>query len=334
MSTYHVYGVGNALVDMEFSVQDEFFSEMDIAKGLMTLVDEKRQIELLAHLGHKNAKWACGGSAANTIMAVARFGGQAYYSCKVADDELGDFYVEDMNAAGVDSNINGKRESGETGRCLVMVSPDAERTMNTFLGITETLSIGELDEDAIRGSQFVYIEGYLVSSETGRAAAIRAREIAERHGVRTALTFSDPAMVQYFGDGLKEMIGNGVDMLFCNEAEALAWTGAENVDDAAHSLTTVARGFAVTRGARGARIFDGTQTIQIAPQPVEAVDTNGAGDMFAGAFLYGLTHGLGYEKSGRLASSASSRVVGQFGPRLAAADHGEILGTILGAGTR
>lgn len=325
MKKYHVYGVGNALVDMEFSVRDEFFEELEIAKGLMTLVDEKRQIELLAYLGHKNGTWACGGSAANTVIAVSYFGGQSFYSCKVANDELGDFYVEDMRTAGVDSNINGSRTEGETGRCLVMVTPDAERTMNTFLGITESLSTEELDETAIAASEYLYMEGYLVTSDTGRAAAIRAREIAERNGVKTALTFSDPAMVQYFRDGLQEMIGTRVDLLFCNEGEALAWTGAQEIDQAVEDLKSIARTFVVTLGSRGALIYDGAQTIPVAPCPTQAVDSNGAGDMFAGAFLYALTHGYSHESAGRLASTAAAQVVSRFGPRLDAEAHKVLL---------
>lgn len=334
MKKYHVYGVGNALVDMEFRVQDAFFEQLEIAKGLMTLVDEKRQIELLAYLGHKNGTWACGGSAANTIIAVSYFGGRSFYSCKVASDELGDFYVEDMRAAGVDSNINGSRVAGETGRCLVMVTPDAERTMNTFLGITESLSTEELDEEAIQASEYLYIEGYLVTSDTGRAAAIRAREIAEQNGVKTALTFSDPAMVQYFRDGLRDMIGTGIDLLFCNEGEALAWTGAPEVGEAIEGLRSTARTFAITLGSRGALIYDGERTIPIAPYPTQAVDTNGAGDMFAGAFLYALTHGHSHESAGRLASAAAARVVSRFGPRLEAEAHAAVLQAVLHGGQK
>ena len=325
MKTYHVYGVGNALVDMEFEVNDHFLNNMDIGKGLMTLVDEKRQIELLAHLGHKNGQWACGGSAANTIIAVSRFGGKTFYSCKVANDELGDFYAADLVDAGVNSNIDGMRPDGITGRCLVMVTPDAERTMNTYLGITETLSIQELDETAIKDSRYLYIEGYLVTSSTGRDAAIAARTMAESHGVKTALTFSDPAMVQYFKDGLIDMSGGGVDLLFCNEAEALAWAATASLDDALTEIKAVTKTFVVTRGAQGAIVYDGQTYTAIAPHEVHAIDTNGAGDMFAGAFLYGITHGYSYSAAGKLASLASARVVSRFGPRLNAQEHQRIL---------
>lgn len=330
MKKYHVYGIGNALVDMEFEVDDAFFSQNDIEKGLMTLVDEPRQHELIGHLDAFDGKKASGGSAANTIIAVSYFGGKAFYSCKVADDELGDFYVNDLAAAGVDSNVGDGRKSGITGKCLVMVTPDAERTMNTFLGITETFSVDELHQDALVDSQYLYMEGYLVTSNTGRHAAIEARKIAEEAGVKTALTFSDPAMVQYFKEGLRDMIGNRVNLLFCNEAEARSWADSEDMNQVVESMKQVADTFAITRGSQGALVYDGKQCIEISPHNVKAVDSNGAGDMFAGAFLYGITQGHSFYEAGNIASLASSRVVSQFGPRLDAAQHREILNLVLG----
>jgi fructokinase len=329
MKQYHVYGVGNALVDMEFEVEDEFFSRYDIEKGLMTLVDEQRQHELISHLDAFEGKKASGGSAANTIIAVSYFGGKAFYSCKVSDDELGDFYVRDLQAAGVDSNIGDVRKPGITGKCLVMVTPDAERTMNTFLGITETFSVEELDAEAIASSQYLYMEGYLVTSESGRQAAIEARKIAEEAGVKTALTFSDPAMVKFFRDGLMDMIGHRVDLLFCNEAEAKSWAGTDDLQQAVEALREIADTFAITRGNRGALLFDGRHQIDISPHEVKAVDSNGAGDMFAGAFLYGITHGHSFYEAGNIASLASARVVSQFGPRLSADEHREILSIVV-----
>ena len=330
MKKYHVYGVGNALVDMEFEVEDKFFADNGIEKGLMTLVDEERQHELISHLDAFDGKKASGGSAANTIIAVSYFGGNAFYSCKVSNDELGDFYVHDLKAAGVDSNVGDGRKDGITGKCLVMVTPDAERTMNTYLGITETFSVDELHQDAIVDSEYLYLEGYLVTSNTGRHAAIEARKIAEENGVKTALTFSDPAMVEFFKDGLKEMIGNKVDLLFCNEAEAKSWADTDDLNQAVEAIKQVSDTFAVTLGNKGALVYDGKNSIDISPHDVKAVDSNGAGDMFAGAFLYGVTHGHSFFEAGNIASLASAKVVSQFGPRLSADEHKEILNIVLG----
>lgn len=316
MSKYDVYGLGNALVDMEFEVHDEFFQENDIEKGVMTLVDENRQHLLIEQLDAFEGNKASGGSAANTLIAVSSMGGSAYYTCKVADDDLGHFYLNDLQSAGVDCNMDGKHKGGITGKCLVMVTPDAERTMNTFLGVSSELSPYEVSEQAIRDSSYCYLEGYLTTSETGKAANIAARKIAENYNVKTALTFSDPAVVEYFHDGFTETIGYGIDLLFCNEAEALSYTKKESIEDAIAVIKTFASTFAVTLGSKGAVVYDGQGLIEIAPNPVSAVDSNGAGDLFAGAFMYGLTHGMTFEQAGNLASRASSLIVSQFGPRL------------------
>ena len=316
MSKYDVYGLGNALVDMEFEINDSFLQENRIDKGVMTLVDENQQHELIAQLDAFDGNKASGGSAANTLIAVSSMGGSSYYSCKVADDDLGHFYLDDLSAAGVDCNMDGKHKGGITGKCLVMVTPDAERTMHTFLGISSELSPYEVNEDAIKNSSYCYLEGYLTTSETGKAANITARQIAEKNNVKTALTFSDPFVVEFFRDGFTETIGNGVDLLFCNEAEALSYTKKDSVEEAAEVIKTFAKTFAITLGAKGAAIYDGEKIISIDAHPVKAVDSNGAGDLFAGAFMYGLTHGMTFEQAGKLASKASSQIVNQFGPRL------------------
>lgn len=328
---YDIYAIGNALVDMEYEVHDEFFKKHNIDKGLMTLVDEERQRYLLEALGTAPKKQQCGGSAANTAIASAQFGAKTFYSCKVAKDPIGNFYFQDLQDNGVDSNLQHQdREDGTTGKCLVLITPDAERTMNTFLGITSTISKVEVDPSAIRNSKYMYMEGYLVASPTGREAAIQARRIAEAAGVKTALTFSDVNMVKFFKEGLRDMMGDGIDLLFCNESEASAFTGAEDAKSAAEKLKDIAKTFVITQGEDGALIYDGKSYIKIAPHKVKAVDTNGAGDMYAGAFMFAITHGRSYEEAGKLASLAASRVVSQFGPRLKTEIAREIKKEVLG----
>ena len=316
MSEYDVYGLGNALVDMEFEITDQFLQDNGIDKGLMTLVDENQQHELIEQLDAFEGNKASGGSAANTLIAVSSMGGSSYYSCKVADDELGHFYLDDLKTANVDCNMDGKHKGGITGKCLVMVTPDAERTMHTFLGVSSELSPYEISEDAIKNASYCYLEGYLTTSESGKAANIEARKIAETNNIKTALTFSDPFVVEHFRDDFTETIGNGIDLLFCNEAEALSYTQKNSVDEAIEVIKTFAKTFAITLGAEGAAIYDGSNLMSIAANPVKAVDSNGAGDLFAGAFMYGLTHGKSFEEAGILASKASSIIVSQFGPRL------------------
>ena len=259
----------------------------------------------------------CGGSAANSIIAVAQFGGSSYYSCKVANDELGSFYREDLKANGVDSNLVGQTlEEGITGKCLVMTTEDASRTMNTFLGITADYSRAKITEHALKDSEYLYIEGYLVTSENGQDAMRHAKKIAEDNGVKVALTFSDPSMVKYFKEQMESVVGSSVDLLFCNEEEAMLYTGKDNLMDAREALKKDAKRFVITQGANGAMIYDGDTFVDIEPYNVKAIDTNGAGDLFAGAFLAGITNGRSFADAGKLASLASSKVVTQFGPRL------------------
>ncbi|MDQ8203543.1 adenosine kinase [Pelagicoccus sp. SDUM812003] len=317
---YDIYGMGNALVDIVTEVDDAFFATNGIEKGVMTLVDEERQAALVTAIDMLAADKQCGGSAANTVIGAAQFGASVFYSCKVAQDELGEFYIADLQANGADTNlISGQLPQGTTGKCLVMTTADAERTMNTFLGITASYSEDNIATSALLDSEYLYIEGYLVTSDNGREAMKSAKAIAQQSGVKVALTFSDPAMVKYFGDGMKEVVGDGVDLLFCNEEEAMIFTGADSEEAAFEALKASAKQFVMTLGPKGALVWDGSQSIPIAPVPTKAVDTNGAGDLFAGAFLYGITNGLSHAEAGALASRASSAVVSKFGPRLSKA---------------
>lgn len=317
MRKYHVYGIGNALVDMEFEVSTGLLQELNIDKGVMTLMDEQRQAEIVHRLNSHSCKKSCGGSAANTVVAVSQLGGKTFYSCKVANDETGSFYLQDLLRCGVNTNLhNGDREDGITGKCLVMVTPDADRTMNTFLGITGNFSEKELLPEAIADSEYLYIEGYLVASPSGKTAAIKAREIARSSGVKTALSLSDANMVEFFAEGLAKIIGSGLDFIFANEIEALKMAETNDISAAIDRFKTLSKGFAITRGAKGSLIFDGQELIEIPPVKVKAVDTVGAGDMYAGAFLYGITHGMNFSQAGNLASLASAKIVTRFGPRL------------------
>jgi len=317
MTKYDVYGIGNALVDMEFETTDEFFNEHDVEKGLMTLVNDERQSYLIEQINSVEVKKQSGGSAANTVIAVNQFGGNSFYSCKVANDEYGHFYLNDLQAAGIHSNLNPQAlEPGHTGKCLVMVTSDAERTMNTYLGISSRLDHTVINEEALANSKYLYLEGYLVATEDGVAAMKKAKEIADKHGVKTSITLSDPSIVEYFKPKFEEVIGAGVDFLFCNEEEALNFTETDNLMAARQQLKYVAQRFAITLGKNGVSLFDGDTFIDIESFPVQAIDTNGAGDMFAGAFLYAITHGHSAGQAGKFASLAASRIVSKFGPRL------------------
>ena len=314
---YQVYGIGNALVDAEFEVSDSFLKENNIEKGLMTLIDEAQQESLVYKLNDKFGlkKRAGGGSAANTLVSMSQLGADTFYACKVADDETGDFYMKDLALAGVETKLDNK-EKGVTGKCIVMVTEDAERTMNTFLGITSDFSESDLHLEELKQAEYIYIEGYLVTSDVSRNAAISARKVAKENNVKTAFTFSDPAMVTYFKEGVSEIIAEGVDVLFSNEEEALTYTEKETLSEAIEALSKIANKVVITLGSKGAKVISGSKVVDIDALKVEAVDTNGAGDMFAGAFMYGLTHGMSDEISGNLASESAAKIVTVFGARL------------------
>ena len=326
MKKYDVYALGNALVDIEYHVESSVLTSLGIRKGVMTLIDEHRQIQLQAFLGDRHEKMACGGSAANTQIALAQLGGDAFFSCRVADDIAGAFYVEDLRENGVDSNADDSMDpAGHTGKCLVFVTPDADRTMNTFLGVSAHFDASHVSEVVIGESEWVYLEGYLVTAPNSLQAVLETRRLAREQGARSALTLSDPFLLQSFRNEILSVIGDGVDLLFANEEEACQLTGTDHLEAAIEPLKTLARSFAVTRGAAGAVVFDGERLIEIEGYPVEAVDTLGAGDLFAGSFLYGITHGMDPADAGRLAVWTSSRIVTRFGPRLEGAELQELL---------
>ncbi|MEM8637187.1 MAG: adenosine kinase [Cyanobacteria bacterium P01_G01_bin.54] len=314
---YDVYGLGNALVDMEFEVTPETLNDLGIEKGVMTLVDEARQAEILTTLNRPASQQTGGGSAANTLVTLSRLGGKGFYSCKVASDPTGNVFLTDLAAAGLDTNWQQQSPpEGITGKCLVFVTPDADRSMNTFLGITSEISPTELVPAALTASKYLYMEGYLVSSPTGKAAAIAARDLAGAQGVKTSFSLSDLTMTQFFREGLLEIIGNGLDLLFANEAEALGLCQTEQLEDAIAGLKHYAKQFVITRGAQGSLVYDGQTLLEIAAVPVQAIDTNGAGDTYAGAFLYGLTQGMTAAQAATLGARAAAELVTQLGARL------------------
>jgi len=312
---YDIYGLGNALVDTEFQVDDGYLRSHGIDKGHMTLVDESRLRTLLRGLSSLPARRISGGSAANSIYAAQGLGQRTFYSCKVADDLTGNHFLEEMRTAGVAVNANARSHHGTSGECLILVTADAERSMNTFLGISTALGVDDIDSEALSSSRFFYVEGYLSSNQTSLEAAIQARVVAEHAGVRTAISLSDTSMVLHFRDGLERMLGNGVDQLFCNEEEALSWAGTDRLDIAIAELRDIARVCNITLGAAGSlSIVDGHQT-QVEGFPVHAVDTNGAGDIYAGAYLAMLSKGMQPREATRFANYAAARLVTHIGAR-------------------
>jgi sugar/nucleoside kinase (ribokinase family) len=322
MPALELFCIGNALVDQEFLVDDQFIAAAGLAKGTMQLCDAQQQQQLLTHLAQINHRGqASGGSAANTAVAFAALGGQSFYACRVGNDALAAFYLQDLAEAGVHSAAISLSE-GTTGSCIVMISPDAERTMYTHLGVSAELGPAQVDYAALARAKWLYIEGYLASCPSACQAVVAARQLAKEQGIKMAMSLSDPAMVHYAKAGLEQLLGDGVELLFCNEQEALLFSQSTDIEQAIDQLLSIASIVVVTLGSRGAWLAQRQHSRQyIATAAVQAIDSNGAGDAFAGAFLYALSQHKTLQQAAEFGNRVAAKVVSQFGPRLTAADY-------------
>lgn len=312
--TYDVYGVGNSLVDIQASVSDDFLAALGYPRGGMSLVDENTQVDVLGKLNGISVSRCAGGSAANTIMGIADFGGKAAYVGKTATDEIGQFFLKDMREYGV--RIEVPPTDGLSGTCVILITDDAERTMLTNLGVSASLSPEDIDPAEIAQAKYVYIEGYLFTGESTKAAALKAIEVAKAQGVKVAFTVSDPFLIDLFRDEFWELIEGPVDLLFCNLDEARSLTKLEDPIECANKIHQHAENVAMTLGADGSILMHESQAIPIEGVPCKAIDTTGAGDMYAAGVLYGITNGLSWQQAGHLASHAASRIVSQLGARM------------------
>lgn len=247
-------------------------------------------------------------------MAVADFGGRAAYAGKVSTDALGQFCLRDMREMGVEIEV--PPVPGQTGTSVILITDDAQRTMLTSLGVSATLSPDDIDEAVLRRAKYVYVEGYLFAGETTRAAALKTIELACRHNIKVAFTVSDPFLIRLFRDDFLQLIRSSVDLLFCNLEEARSLTGLDDPIDCAQHIHTFAENVALTLGSDGSILMHEGRVIPIEGVSTDAIDTTGAGDMYAGALLYGITNGYSWQQAGHLASHAAARIVAQLGARL------------------
>ena len=316
MAKYDVFGVGNALVDIQARVQDSLLSELELDKGIMTLVDDGQQATVLGALGGKPLNRCAGGSAANTVVALADFGGTAAFVGKVGDDEIGEFFMKDMRELGVIVDVKPAAET-PTGTCAVLITEDAQRTMLTNLAASTTLTENDIDEATIKRAKYIYVEGYLLTGESTKAAAYKAMDLAKANDVKVAFTASDPFLVNMIRDEIWDLITGPVDLFFCNEEEAKSLTGESDAVIAAGKIHQHSENVALTLGAKGSLVMHGGEAFPIEGVEIDAIDTTGAGDMYAGALLYGITSGgLSWKDAGHLASHAAARIVSQMGARL------------------
>ena len=312
--SYDVYGVGNAIMDLQVQCDDAFLEKNGIEKGIMTLTEPDRQQMILDALSNHHINYCSGGSAANTIVGIADMGGTAAYASKTGDDGFGHQYLNELNELGIDIHVDAGK--GDTGTCVVLITPDAQRTMLTHLGVSVSLSESDINSEAIAKAKYVYIEGYLFAGESTKAAALKAIELAKQHGVKVALTISDPFLIDICRDDFQALIEGPVDLLFCNEVEAAALTGKDDPIDAAHAIHKHCENVALTLGKKGSIIMHAGEAFPVEGVEVNAIDSTGAGDMYAAGVLYGITNGLSWQHAGHLGSHAAAKIVAQLGARL------------------
>ena len=314
--SYDVYGVGNAIMDLQVQCDDAFLASNDIEKGIMTLTEPDRQQAILAALSEHSINYCSGGSAANTIVGIADMGGKSAYASKTGSDAFGRQYLDEFKQLGIATHV--EAADGDTGTCVVLITPDAQRSMLTHLGVSVSLTEDDICGDTIAKAKYVYIEGYLFAGPATKAAALKAIALAKQHGVKVALTISDPFLVDLCRADFEALIQDSVDLLFCNEVEAAALTGEDDPINAAHAIHKTCANVALTLGKKGSIIMHGGEALPIEGVEVNAMDTTGAGDMYAAGVLYGITNGLDWQTAGRLGSHAAAKVVAQLGARLPA----------------
>jgi sugar/nucleoside kinase (ribokinase family) len=309
-----VLGIGNALVDVLTHESDAFLDRHGLAKGTMHLVDEPRAEQLYAAMGPGTE--VSGGSAANTIVGVASFGGRAHYVGKVRDDQLGGVFSHDLRSVGVGYTTPPAHDGPPTGRCLIVVTPDAQRTMNTFLGASVRLGTRDIDAGLVARARILYLEGYLFDPPAAQAAFREAAQAAHGAGRKVALTLSDPFCVDRHRAAFLELLERHVDVLFANEAEICALYEVTDFDAALQRVRGHCEVAALTRSAKGSVIVAGNEVHVIDAHPVNAVvDTTGAGDLYAAGFLFGLSRGLPLAHCGRLGALAAAEVISHVGAR-------------------
>jgi len=317
MGAYDVVGIGNAIVDVIARCDDAFLAANSLAKGGMMLVDSERALNLYAKMGPGTEM--SGGSAANTMAGIASLGGKAAYVGKVRDDELGKVFQHDIRAAGVSYKMPLALEGAATARCLILVTPDAQRTMNTFLGISSELGPEDIDAGVITKAKVTYLEGYLFDPPRAKDAFRKAARLARDAGRKVALTLSDAFCVDRHRDDFLDLLAGSVDILFANEAEITALYRGDDFDSAVRAVRGQCDLAVLTRSEKGSLVVSGDAAYEIQAERVsEVVDTTGAGDLYAAGFLYGLTHGYDLARAGRMGAIAAAEIISHVGARPAA----------------
>jgi sugar/nucleoside kinase (ribokinase family) len=313
MKDIDLCGFGNGLVDLQFNVIESELEALSIEKGAMILVDTDTQLNILNNFNKENLNRCSGGSAANTIIAFSQLGGKAAYNTVLGNDDFGHFYANEFEELGI-ILIAEKKSEAPTGTCVVFITPDSERTLYTSLGATAYFNSEHINEEIIERSKWIYIEGYKFTEQSSTDAIFKALDLCLKYDTKISVTFSDTFITTIFKENLKKVVDRA-DLIFCNESEAISYTQASDINEALNIFKNTVKNFVVTLGSKGSIVYWNGIEYLIPAYPTQPVDTTGAGDMYAGAFLYGLIHHNEIDFAGNLASMASSMIVSQYGAR-------------------
>jgi sugar/nucleoside kinase (ribokinase family) len=324
---YDISALGNALVDTQYMVDHSFLDEIGLEADSMTLASAEEHAPIIKKLEEMSVDSVsdCGGSATNSLVAASNFGSTCHHVCRVADDVDGKKYLNSLQTAGV-KHIGVSKEESEmpTGKCLIFVTPDAKRTMSSMLGISAFLGPKDIDYDAVQNSKIFYIEGYMVTSDENFNAVTSVLDNIDNEKTLKALSLSDAGIVHGFRDKFKEIETYGIDMIFCNDDEAIAFAGTESLDEAIEFYKNQKYMIAITKGSEGSVVIKGGNEIFSSAVKIDPVDTNGAGDMFAGSFMHAYLNGHDIAACAEFSNYASSKVVQTFGPRLTPEGYEEV----------
>jgi len=325
---YDISALGNALVDTQYKVSHDFLASVGLEADSMTLATSEEQapiINKLIEMGSESMS-DCGGSATNSLVAAANYGSKCHHVCRVADDTDGKKYLDSLRSAGVEHiGISSENTEMPTGKCLILVTPDAKRTMSSMLGVSAYLGVSDINYEVVENSKIFYIEGYMVTSDDNFNAVISVLEHLKGKGTIKALSLSDAGIVHGFRDKFELIESYGIDMVFCNDDEAVAFSNQQNINEAEEFYKSKSYMTIITKGSEGSVVIENGVKHLAEAEKIIPVDTNGAGDMFAGSFMHAYLEGNNITECAKFSNYASSKVVETFGPRLDSNGYAEVL---------
>ena len=329
---YDISALGNALVDTQYKVSNDFLDSVGLEADSMTLTSAEEQASIIQKLLRIGAESVsdCGGSATNSLVAAANYGSKCHHVCRVSDDEDGRKYLDSLRSAGVQHiGISSENAEMPTGKCLILVTPDAKRTMISMLGVSAYLGAADIDLSIVENSKIFYIEGYMVTSDDNFNAVISVLEHLKDKNVTKALSLSDAGIVHGFREKFELIESYGIDMVFCNDDEAVAFSGKEDLKSAIDFYKTKPFMTAITKGSEGSVVIKNGNEYYAEAEKIKPIDTNGAGDMFAGSFMHAYLQGFDVEECAKFSNYASSKIVETFGPRLSSSGYAEVLNKLI-----